>query len=117
MAALAAQPGGRTEHGRTTMSPSGFRLGRETVNKSSPKRAPSHRMVPVDRTDLDRILVMLAELDGSDLHIKAGAPPRLRVAGSLRTLDDEPSFTDEETRQLAESIMTPADSRGIQRAP
>jgi twitching motility protein PilT len=65
-------------------------------------------MVVVDRGDLDRILVMLADLDGSDLHIKAGAPPRLRVAGSLRTLDDEPSFTDQETREIAESIMSPA---------
>jgi twitching motility protein PilT len=64
-------------------------------------------MVSVDRGDLDRILVMLAELDGSDLHIKAGAPPRIRVAGALRTLDDEPSFTADETRDLAESIMTP----------
>ena len=61
----------------------------------------------MDRGDLDRILVLLAELDGSDLHIKAGAPPRLRVAGSLRTLDDEPSFTDRETLELAESIMEP----------
>lgn len=51
---------------------------------------------------------MLAELDGSDLHIKAGAPPRLRVAGALRTLDDEPSFTAQETLELAESIMQPA---------
>ncbi len=62
----------------------------------------------VDKADLDRILVMLADLDGSDLHIKAGAPPRLRVAGALRTLDDEPSFTAEETLELAESIMQPA---------
>ncbi len=65
-------------------------------------------MVSVDNADLDRILVMLADLDGSDLHIKAGAPPRLRVAGALRTLDDEPSFTAEETLDLAESIMSPA---------
>ena len=50
---------------------------------------------------------MLAELDGSDLHIKAGAPPRVRVAGTLKTLDDEPSFTVEETKVIAESIMTP----------
>jgi twitching motility protein PilT len=64
-------------------------------------------MVTVDRSDLDRILIMLAELDGSDLHIKAGAPPRVRLAGSLRTLDDEPSFTDEETLAIAQSIMTP----------
>ena len=82
--------------------------GREkSVNKASPKRAPCPYNGPVDRTDLDRILVTLAELDGSDLHIKAGAPPRLRVAGALRTLDDEPSFTEQETRDLAESIMSP----------
>ena len=35
-------------------------------------------MVAVDKSDLDRFLVYLADLDGSDLHIKAGAPPRLR---------------------------------------
>src|SRR5271169_3118602 len=65
-------------------------------------------MGDMDRGDLDRILVLLAELDGSDLHIKAGSPPRIRVAGALRTLDDEPSFTAEETQELAESIMQPA---------
>jgi twitching motility protein PilT len=65
-------------------------------------------MAAMDRSDLDRILVMLADLDGSDLHIKAGAPPRMRVAGSLRTLDDEPSFTDTETLAIAESIMPAA---------
>lgn len=65
-------------------------------------------MTPMDRGDLDRILETLADLDGSDLHIKAGAPPRLRVAGALRTLDDEPSFTAEETLDLAEAIIPPA---------
>jgi twitching motility protein PilT len=62
----------------------------------------------VDKGDLDRFLMLLAELDGSDLHIKAGAPPRMRIAGALRSLDDEPSFTAEETLALAESIMEPA---------
>ncbi len=61
----------------------------------------------MDRADLDRLLVQLAELDGSDLHIKAGAPPRMRLAGALRTLDDEPAFTADETRLIAESIMQP----------
>ena len=64
-------------------------------------------MCDVDQADLDRLLVMLAELDGSDLHIKAGAPPRMRIAGVLRTLDDEPAFTADETRDLAKSIMAP----------
>ncbi len=62
----------------------------------------------MDRGDLDRLLIMLAELDGSDLHLKAGAPPRMRIAGSLRILSDEPSFTAEETLQLAEGIMQPS---------
>jgi twitching motility protein PilT len=65
-------------------------------------------MVGVDKGDLDRLLVMLADLDGSDLHIKAGSPPRMRLAGALQTLDDEPRFTADETRQVAESIMQPA---------
>ena len=65
------------------------------------------RMSVVDKADLDRLLVQLAELDGSDLHIKAGAPPRMRVAGALRTLEDEPTFTADETEQIAESIMLP----------
>ena len=51
---------------------------------------------------------MLADLDGSDLHIKAGAPPRMRLAGALRTMDDEPSFTSDETMAIAESIMPPS---------
>ena len=50
---------------------------------------------------------MLSDLDGSDLHIKAGSPPRMRLAGSLRTMDDEPRFTPEETLAIAESMMPP----------
>jgi len=62
----------------------------------------------MDRSDLDRLLILLAELNGSDLHVKAGAPPRVRVAGALRLLPDEPRFTAEETLELAESIMQPS---------
>jgi twitching motility protein PilT len=61
----------------------------------------------MDRTDLDRLLGLLADLDGSDLHVKAGAPPRVRVDGALRTLDDEPSFSAAETDAIARAIMPP----------
>ena len=60
----------------------------------------------MDIADLDRLLTMLEELDGSDLHIKAGAPPRMRIAGSLRTLHEEPTFTAEDTKRIAEAMMT-----------
>jgi twitching motility protein PilT len=59
----------------------------------------------MDRGDLDRLLHVLSELDGSDLHIKAGSPPRMRVDGYLQTLEDEPRFTADETAALAESMM------------
>jgi len=60
----------------------------------------------MDISDLDRLLIMLGDLDGSDLHIKAGAPPRMRIAGALRTLEDESAFTAQETQQIAEAMMT-----------
>jgi twitching motility protein PilT len=65
-------------------------------------------MEAVDLSDLDSLLIMLSDLDGSDLHIKAGSPPRMRLAGALRTMDDEPRFTQEETLAIAESMMAPS---------
>lgn len=61
----------------------------------------------MDRGDLDRLLQLVADLDGSDLHIKAGAPPRIRVNGYLRTLEDEPKFNGEETSEIALGIIPP----------
>jgi len=60
----------------------------------------------MDIADLDRLLVALDEFDGSDLHIKAGAPPRMRIAGALRTLEGEAAFTAEETHAIAEAMMS-----------
>ena len=60
----------------------------------------------MDIADLDRLLVKLEEVDGSDLHIKAGAPPRMRIAGALRTLTDEATFTAEDTQRIAEAMMS-----------
>jgi twitching motility protein PilT len=60
----------------------------------------------MDVADLDRLLIELNELDGSDLHIKAGAPPRMRIAGALRTLTEEPAFTAADTERIAEAMMT-----------
>jgi twitching motility protein PilT len=62
----------------------------------------------MQREDLERLLHVLAEVDGSDLHVKAGAPPRIRVDGSLKPLPDEPSFNADDTRALAEIIIPPS---------
>ena len=55
--------------------------------------------------DLDRLLHVLAELDGSDLHLKAGSPPRIRVDGALGALENERRFTAEDTGDLADAII------------
>ncbi len=61
----------------------------------------------MDQGDLDRILALLAQWEGSDLHIKAGASPRIRIDGELRLMADEGHFTPEETKVLVETIMPP----------
>ncbi|MGA2519548.1 MAG: PilT/PilU family type 4a pilus ATPase [Acidimicrobiales bacterium] len=58
-----------------------------------------------ERRDLDRLLQVLCDLDGSDLHIKGGAPHSVRVHGQLRTLDTEPPISSEVALALTESIM------------
>ncbi len=59
----------------------------------------------MNRDDLDRLLRHLSDVDGSDLHIKAGTRPRIRVDGVLRSLDDEDAFTSEETLGIALEMM------------
>jgi len=60
----------------------------------------------VKRDDLDRLLHDLAHVDGSDLHLKSGAPPRWRVNGVLSTLEGPP-LAPKDTSELAVAIMPP----------
>jgi twitching motility protein PilT len=55
--------------------------------------------------NLNRLLHVLKELNGSDLHLKAGAPPRVRVDGSLMALAGEPEFTTDDTEELVKEII------------
>jgi twitching motility protein PilT len=60
--------------------------------------------------DLAALLRTLAENDGSDLHLKVGSPPLIRVDGDLQRLEG-PRLTPQDTQLLAQSIM-PQDRRG-----
>ncbi len=53
---------------------------------------------------LDEWLQTLAAHAGSDLHVKVGSPPRVRVNGSLRKLDQEMVLPDL-TAEMAAAIM------------
>jgi twitching motility protein PilT len=60
--------------------------------------------------DIEELLRHLVEADGSDLHLKVGSPPTIRVDGSLRRVGDV-ALTPEETARIAGFIM-PTDRRG-----
>src|SRR5262245_35391196 len=52
------------------------------------------------------VLQELIRRNGSDLHLKVGRPPTLRVDGELEPLD-QPPLKPEDLKSLAEQLMTP----------
>jgi len=54
------------------------------------------------------MLVALREQGGSDLHLAAGQPPRMRRKGSLEPIEGEPVLDDAGVRALLREIATPA---------
>lgn len=54
---------------------------------------------------IDDLLRMMIEQEASDLHIKAGSPPGLRIHGELLPVDDMPPLTPDDTERLITSIM------------
>ncbi|MBI3267980.1 MAG: type IV pilus twitching motility protein PilT [Planctomycetes bacterium] len=53
---------------------------------------------------LEELLMLLVQRNGSDLHIAAGAPPKIRIDGRLINTDF-PAFTPDETQKLLYSIL------------
>jgi twitching motility protein PilT len=59
----------------------------------------------MNRGDLDRLLHKLADSDGSDLHLKVGGVPRIRVHGDLIRLTDEVGPQPAELEGITKEIM------------
>ncbi len=59
----------------------------------------------MNRGDVDRLLRRLADADGSDLHLKVGSPPRIRVNGDLFRLQDETGPLPADLESTAREIM------------
>ncbi len=57
--------------------------------------------------DMQSLLRLLIEREGSDLHLTAGSPPRMRVYGRLAPIDGPP-LTGIDTKQLCYSVLTEA---------
>jgi twitching motility protein PilT len=59
--------------------------------------------------EINGALHHLIEAGGSDLHLKAGAPPLMRVNGSLGPLPDESSLAPQDTERVLDGIL-PSDN-------
>jgi twitching motility protein PilT len=58
-------------------------------------------------SELDRCLRLLSEREGgTDLHLKVGSPPRVRVKGTLETLPDEPPLDKAAVDAMAAAVLT-----------
>ena len=56
---------------------------------------------------IKQLLEQMVQLGASDLHIKPGLPPTVRLLGELQRLDC-PSPTPKETEETAKQVLTPA---------
>ncbi len=58
------------------------------------------------KADLHELLHVLVERGGSDLHIKVGEPPVIRIDGNLYRLSEYDVLTDEDTKRLMYSMLS-----------
>jgi twitching motility protein PilT len=59
--------------------------------------------------DLRQALQYLSDKEGSDLHVKVGSPPMVRISGELEPLPDIPTLTPADTEEaLREILKNPA---------
>jgi len=56
---------------------------------------------------LDDFLRALVEAGGSDLHVKVGSPPRMRINGTLTRLEDHDDLKPADLAAMSEAIMPP----------
>jgi twitching motility protein PilT len=56
--------------------------------------------------DLNSLLRLVAEKEGSDLHLKVGSPPKVRIDGLLYPIEGEEPLSPDQTEGIARSIMS-----------
>ena len=55
--------------------------------------------------DLHAALQSLADMEGSDLHVKVGSPPMVRISGELEPLPGIPTLTPADTEEALHEIL------------
>lgn len=56
--------------------------------------------------DIKELLEIAVKVEASDLHLKVGSPPLVRIYGDLMTMEKLPPLTSEDTKRLAYSMLS-----------
>ena len=67
-----------------------------------------------EKLSLTKLLRKMAALDGSDLHISAGAKPRIRQHGRIIELDEIPILTPDNCKELILSSLTDTQKKNLE---
>jgi twitching motility protein PilT len=78
----------------------------EKLNPPAPKQTPIASPSSTSSFDYKSVLQHMIQANASDLHLKVGRPPTLRVDGHMVSLEMAP-LKQEDLRSLAEQIMAP----------
>ncbi|MFL5508635.1 MAG: hypothetical protein ACJ79J_03490, partial [Gemmatimonadaceae bacterium] len=85
----------------------------EKLNPPAPRPTPVSRPAAPTPTsasgpafDYKSVLQHMIQANASDLHLKVGRPPTLRVDGHMMAME-LPALRQEDLRSLAEQIMAP----------
>jgi twitching motility protein PilT len=89
------------------------RSGNGAATGPVPPAGPSEQVLGKAREELERLLRLLAELNGSDLHLRSGEPPIMRRDGDLVRSDSEP-IAPEHLEHMLLSIMSPGPAEAWQ---
>ncbi|HEY1951827.1 MAG TPA: type IV pilus twitching motility protein PilT [Gemmatimonadaceae bacterium] len=78
----------------------------EKLNPPAPKTTPLSSAPATGSFDYKSVLQHMIQANASDLHLKVGRPPTLRIDGHMVSLE-MPALKQEDLRSLAEQIMAP----------
>ena len=103
---------GASVTGQDVSEPSGAARGRVSVHGLTFAAAAADRM-PVDSpaSPLDALLAFALRRGASDVHLKAGAPPALRVDGVLAPLADAPALSASALAQVVATLLADVPDR------
>ncbi|HEX7806785.1 MAG TPA: type IV pili twitching motility protein PilT, partial [Cellulomonas sp.] len=77
-----------------------------SVPRDRSARIGMSQAVQEDDLALDAALIAMVRIGASDLHLTTGAPPMIRVSGSLRPLDDFTVLTSDALKRSIFAVLT-----------